>query len=220
MTMHISGFFRATKLTFVKKAHEQGDIYTFFFQPKKKLNHIAGQHGLFVLPRFGGVHIFSLSSAPEEQYVAFSTHVRKESAYKQRLNNLRRGDQITLWGPVLNFIYKQQETRYIFLAQGIGITPFRSLLVHADRVKLPVSTTLIHVESDNHTFRALTEKLADKAYYPTDPEEFARIVTRTLANNASYYLSGSPRFIRASKKTLRSLGLRRSQMKSDSFLGY
>lgn len=218
--MHIAGFFRATKLTFVEKQHEHGDIYTFRFSPSRPLKHIAGQHGLFVLPGLGGLHIFSLSSAPEEQYVSISTHVRKESKYKQRLNSLTSGDRITILGPVLDFIFKDEATEYVFLAQGIGITPFRSLLVHADRAKLPLSTTLIHVEGDSHTFQELTARLATKAYYPTNPEDFTQTIRDTLNDAALYYLSGSPRFIRATKKTLRSLGVKRSHIKSDSFLGY
>jgi ferredoxin-NADP reductase len=218
--MRIGGFFRLTRLALVNKKQEHGDIYTFRFTPKRPIKHIAGQHGLFILPRLGGIHIFSLSSAPEEQYISISTHVRKESAYKQRLNSLKSGEHIILWGPVLDFIFRDNATDYIFLAQGIGITPFRSLLVHADSAKLPISTTLIHVEGGEHTFQELTSGLATHAYYPSDPEGFTQNIQDTLNNNALYYLSGSPRFVRATKKTLRSLGLKRSQMKSDSFLGY
>lgn len=218
--MHIAGFFRPTRLTFVDKKHEHGDIYTFRFSPARPIKHIAGQHGIFVLPKLGGIHIFSLSSAPEEQYVAISTHVRKESRYKQRLDALKSGDHLTLWGPVLDFIFRENATDYTFLAQGIGITPFRSLLVHADSVKLPISITLIHVEGEPHTFRELTERLATHTYYPTDPEGFTQSIKDTLNSKAVYYLSGSPRFVRATKKTLRSLGLKQSRVKSDSFLGY
>lgn len=218
--MHIAGFFRATKLTFVKKNHEHGDIYTFYFSPSRPLRHIAGQHGLFVLPRLGGLHIFSLSSAPEEEYVTLSTHVRKESRYKQRLDGLQPGDHLTVWGPVLDFIFQDEPAEYVFLAQGIGITPFRSLLVHANAVKLPVTTTLIHVEADEHTFHALTSQLATKSFYPTTPEAFTQTIKDTLNPQAAYYLSGSPRFVGATKQTLRSLGLKRSQIRTDSFLGY
>lgn len=218
--MHIIGFLRATRLEFVKKEHDKDDIYTFFFSASRPLKHIAGQHGLFVLSRLGGVRVFSLSSAPEEKYVAISTYVRAGSRYKQRLGALKSGDHLTMWGPVLNFIFQKKEADYVFLAQGIGITPFRSLLVHADKAQLPVSTTLIHVDGSAHTFKDLTSRLASKAYYPTNPEEFTTAVTQTLNLNAQYYLSGSPKFIRATKKTLRSLGMKRSQMRKDGFLGY
>ncbi len=218
--MHIIGFLRATKLTFVKKQPEAGDVYTFFFSPAQPLKHIAGQHGLFVLPGLRGLHIFSLSSAPEERYVSLTTHVRPQSRYKRFLAGLQPGDHLTLWGPVLDFIFQKNATDYIFVAQGIGITPFRSLLVHASDAKLPVSTTLIHVDSSSHLFQELTHQLASRAYYPADADAFTKLVGETLTPRALYYLSGSPKFVRATKRTLRSLGVKRSHTRSDSFLGY
>lgn len=218
--MHVAGFFRSTKLTFVKKQHEGGDVYTFFFSPSRPLKHIAGQHGVFFLPRLRGVHIFSLSSAPEEQYVTFSTHVRQGSSYKRHLDALKPGAMMRMLGPVLNFTLKEDTNNYVFLAQGIGITPFRSMLVHARAANLPITTTLIHVEGAAHTFREETEALATHAYYPSNPDEFTQKVKETLDTNTSYYLSGAPKFVKATQRTLRSLGVERSRIRSDTFLGY
>jgi len=218
--MHIAGFLRGTGLTFVEKKQEAGDIYTFYFTPKRPLKHIAGQHGLFILPGFKGLHIFSLSSAPEEQYVSFSTHVRQGSAYKQQLATLKAGDHMTLLGPVLDFVFQKDTTEYVFLAQGIGITPFRSLLVHAKHTALPVKTTLIHVDGYAHTFKDETVTLASDAHFPTNPEEFTSAVTTTLNKKALYYLSGSPGFVKATTQTLLSLGIEKAHIKTDKFLGY
>lgn len=218
--MHIAGFFRATKLKFIKKQHEGGDTYTFFFTPSRPLKHIAGQHGVFFLPGLRGVHIFSLSSAPEEQYATFSTHVRKGSRYKQHLDALQPGESMRMLGPVLDFTFKKDAKDYIFLAQGIGITPFRSMLVHANSVKLPIATTLIHVDSTAHTFQEQTQALASQSYYPTNPEEFTKYIKEALNTGALYYLSGAPKFVRTTKQTLRSLGVEKSRIRSDTFLGY
>lgn len=219
--MHIVGFFRFTGLTFVKKKREHGDIYTFYFKPKRPLKHIAGQHGLFVLPKFRGFHIFSLSSAPEEELVTISTHARKESRYKQTLMALRPGDRMLMAGPVLDFIFKDGVRDYVFLAQGVGITPFRSLLVHANERALPVKTTLIHVDKAPHTFQDLTQKLATKAYYPTDPESFTALILKEASRkHGLFYMSGSPRFVRSTRRLLRKQGVPLSKIRKDSFLGY
>jgi ferredoxin-NADP reductase len=92
--------------------------------------------------------------------------------------------------------------------------------VHARTTDLPITTTLIHVESASHTFQGETQSLATRAYYPTNPDEFTQQVTETLDTNASYYLSGAPKFVRATKQTLRSLGVKASRIRSDTFLGY
>lgn len=218
--MHLAGFFRSTKLTFIKKQHEGGDIFTFFFTPGRPLKHIAGQHGVFFLPGFRGVHIFSLSSAPDEQYVTFSTHIRKGSKYKQHLDAMQPGDTMRMLGPVLDFTLKEDTSEYIFLAQGIGVTPFRSMLVHARIANLPITTTLIHVESVTHTFQGETRTLATYAHYPSNPDEFTQKVKETIDTNALYYLSGAPKFVKATKQTLKSLGVDTSHVRSDTFLGY
>ena len=207
------------RLSFIKKKHENDDIYTFYFSPKQKIEHKAGQHGLFLLPGLHRPHPFTFSSAPGEEYITFTTHVDTGSRYKKRLMKMTPNDRITLAGPLGGFTLESSSNEHILLAQGVGITPFRSMLVHADADKLPATTTLIHVDSKTHTFRSLTEKLATKAHYPTNPDEFRELV-RKQDSSQLFYISGSPRFVRATKDLLEEMGVRPSSIKVDSFMGY
>lgn len=216
----LTDFLHKTTLTFVKKNHESGDIDTFFFTPNKPLHHTAGQHGLFILPKLKGFRIFSLASAPNEEFVIIGTHVRAESEYKQRLAALQPGDTITMVGPVLNFTLPNDTRPAVLLAQGIGITPFRSMLIHAAGNR---DITLIHVDNPEHTYRSITEPLSTQSFYVHDPEAFTEATTLTIAaktNSALYYLSGSPRFVEATKQTLLKQGINAKNIKKDSFLGY
>lgn len=215
-------FFRTSKLTFVDKTKEKDDIWSFRFRSEKPIHHIAGQHGLFTIPGLAAFRIFSLASAPEEDMVMIGTHVHPESAFKQRLATLDPGDTINMLGPVMVFTLKPDVKDVVFLAQGIGITPFRSMLIHARKKKLAANITLIHVDKSDHVYRSETAKLAHKASYPTDPAGFNADVDQAVKNHpdATYYLSGSPRFNNATIKTLRSLGIKRLHIKTDSFLGY
>lgn len=220
--INLIAFFRVTRLTFVKKKKEQGDIYSFFFTPSRPLKHIAGQHALFVTPKFN-VRIFSLASAPEEQHVMIGTHTGTGTRFKNHLLSLKPGDKMTIMGPVLNFTLPPNAKSVALLAQGIGITPFRSMLTHAQKKELPVHTTLIHVEADDHTYQSTTQKAANIARYPKSAEEFNQILADTVNTSGDatlYYTSGSPRFNRATIKTLVSLGIPRSRIKKDGFLGY
>lgn len=216
----LTDFLHRTKLTFVMKMLESGDIYTFYFKPSKPIKHIAGQHGLFILPNFKGMHIFSLASAPEEEFVMIGTHVRIESEYKQRLAALQPGDTMTMIGPVLHFTLPKKKQPVVFLAQGIGITPFRSMLVHAQNT---LDSTLVHVDNPEHTYRTVTEPLVTQSFYVHTPEAFTEALVLTVAakaHNALYYVSGSPRFVEATKKTLIDNGITAENIKKDGFLGY
>lgn len=208
-----------TTLSFTKKKHETGDIYTFYFTPKKPLRHIAGQHGLFILPGLYRPHPFTLSSAPNEDYVTFSTHIDTGSRYKKRLMELKRGDKVQFVGPILRFTLQPDQSKYVFLAQGIGITPFRSMLVAAHDEKLPIETTLIHVDKSEHAFKSLTRKLATHAHYPKSSQEF-NFYVNDLSTDSLFYLSGSPRFVRQTRQTLLEMGVPAQHIKADSFLGY
>lgn len=207
------------KLALVKAQQEHDDIYTFYFTTPKRLKRKAGQHGLFVLPGLYRPHPFTISSSPEEEFITISTHVDTGSRYKKRLTNMKKGDSMIFFGPLLWFTFRKNIDKYVFLAQGIGITPFRSMLVHANHKSLPFKTTLIHVDSKTHTFKKLTEQYATNAYYPANPDEFREYVEKQDTNQ-TFYLSGSPRFVKATIELLLKLGVEKRNIKTDSFLGY
>ncbi len=208
-----------TTLSFTTKKHETDDIYTFYFTPKKPLKHTAGQHGLFILPGLYRPHPFTLSSAPDEDYVTISTHIDTGSRYKKRLMDLKRGDKLSLVGPMLTFTLQPDEPTYTFLAQGVGITPFRSMLVYADSEKLNLSTTLIHIDKSKHSFKPLTRKLATKAHYPKSSQEF-KYYLNDVDTKSLFYISGSPKFTRETRRALTEMGVPLNRIKVDSFLGY
>jgi len=220
-------FFRFTSLRFVKKVRESttedGDIWTFYFQATQPLIHTAGQHGLFVLPWLKGLHIFSLASAPEEDLVMIGTHVRAGSKYKQVLNSLKEGQKIGMFGPVLNFTLPSKPSAVVFLAQGIGITPFRSMMMHVQLQNLHVPITLIHVDSREHIYQTFTQTAAGEAHFVGSADEFNAalddVVVR-IGDRALYYTSGSPKFNKATVKRLKALGTKGGAVKKDGFLGY
>jgi ferredoxin-NADP reductase len=204
------------KLIFHKKQNEKTDIFTFYFKHSKGLKFKAGQHGLFILPGLYRPYPFSISSSPDEDYVTISTHVGSNSRYKNRLLQLEENDTMLFVGPLFNFTFQKNIKEYVFLAQGVGITPFRSMLTYAKDRALQIDTTLIHVESSEHLFKSLTSSVATTAIYPTSPEEFKAAVVLQDPSKA-FYISGSPKFISATKKVLSEHGVLKRNIKTDPF---
>ena len=207
------------RLTFIDKVHEEGDVYTFKFVKPQNLRHRAGQHGLFVIPGWYRPHPFTLSSAPEENFVSFSTHVKTGSRFKRRIMKFKQGDTLFLFGPVMNFTLDRSRKSHIFLAQGIGVTPFRSMLVHAHHAGVDDHITLVHVDNETPVFKDVTSSYATESYYPTSAEAFRDIVAK-LDKDALFYLSGSPKFVRTTRQFLHTNGVKRRNIKIDLFLGY
>jgi ferredoxin-NADP reductase len=214
------GLLVPTTAEYVGRYDEAGEVTAFRFKPAKPLKHTAGQHGLFFL-KGAGMRAFSIASAPEDDEVLIATKLGSGSRFKKALGALAPGDRVKVRGPILKFTLAGARHEIVFVAQGIGITPFRSLLRHMQITGLRKHSTLIHV-GDGHPFRADTEPLARRAYYPTDTESFRVDLKETYTDRpgATYYVSGSPAFIKETVAVLLDGGISAKQIKKDMFRGY
>jgi ferredoxin-NADP reductase len=114
---------------------EAENISTFFFKPERPVHFTAGQFAEWTIkhphPDERGIkHWFTISSSPTEELVSLTTKfaVDKSSTFKQRLFNLQPGDEILMSDPMGDFVFpKLVQTPLIFVAGGIGLTPFHSM---------------------------------------------------------------------------------------------
>jgi len=214
------GFFTTTRLTFVRTEPEDAGVRAFVFRPDRKPAFKAGQHGFFTLPG-AGTKPFSLASAPEDDEVLIGTRLQSGSPYKLALAALAPGDPAVLRGPVQNFTLDGSAPAVVFLAQGVGITPVRSLLRHIMLAGMDKDTSLIHV-GGAHPFRADTEAIAGTAHYPTDAESFrVHLKEIVLARpGATYYLSGAKSFLGETTALLAEHQIPSRRIKKDRFIGY
>ena len=83
----------------------------------------------------GNTRSFSIASAPFEADLIIATRMR-DTAFKRVLNSLVLGAEVSIAGPFGSFTLRQDSQPAVFLAGGIGITPFRSMLLQAfhDRI--------------------------------------------------------------------------------------
>ncbi len=96
----------------------------------------------------GPVRTFSLVSAPHDPELMIATRIR-DTAFKRALQHAEPGTEFAWDGPYGSFImHKNPEKPAVFLAGGIGITPFMSMIKTAEHNKLPHEIYLFH---SNHT---------------------------------------------------------------------
>lgn len=85
----------------------------------------------------GAVRTFSIASAPYEDDLVVATRMR-DSAFKRVMARLPLGTELKFDGPMGSFtLHKNPAKAAVFLAGGIGITPFRSILREANQQKSP-----------------------------------------------------------------------------------
>jgi ferredoxin-NADP reductase len=102
-------------------------------------------------------HISLATSPTETGVVGLATRLR-DSAFKQTLAELEVGDEVRVEEPKGSFLLPEDtETEYVFVAGGIGITVFRSMLRFIADERLPYRVTLVYSNRDRESSAFLDE---------------------------------------------------------------
>ncbi len=208
------------RLTFDSSRDVGGGVTSFAFRSERTLGR-AGQHGILALG-LTARKPFSVASAPGEDRVLIGTSVASGSPFKKRLAALAPGDQVGLRGPVNTFTLDGAAERVVMLGQGVGVTPFRSMLAHAAMTGLDVHTTLVHVAAAGHAYREDTEQWASAASYPEHAPEFRTAVLEAAAAtpDATFFVAGASAFVSTTVTVLRGNGVANSNIRQDKYLFY
>jgi ferredoxin-NADP reductase len=136
-------------LKFTDKVHLAGNAWAFHFAPERPLTWKAGQFIRVQVPHAnpdaeGTKRQFTIAAAPHEDRITIATRVT-QSTFKQALDALKPGDTIRLLDmPAGDFVWHDSPRPLVFVAQGIGITPFRSMLADRAHHQLPLSAELYY----------------------------------------------------------------------------
>lgn len=232
--MSIVSFIRPTKLTYLGHQEVAPNTFTFSFKPDQPLDWHAGQHGMIELKPTKNKtmrRMFSLSSAPSEGVISITTRYTEKTAssYKKSLWTLKAGDKARLRGPVGSMYVRNPSQHNVFIASGIGITPFRSILTEASSGKQHLHATLLYENRNSAVIfqdeiKRLSSSLENfEVKFFTRQEKLTEETIRLSVLNidsSMFYLAGSPSTIKRYKKILSQLGVKSSQIKNDPFYGY
>jgi len=215
------GLLHSHRLVFQGCREVGGGVSSFAFTPVQPFEAKAGQHGILQL---GGTAMkpFSLASAPEEGSVLIGTSLQSGSSFKQRLAKLRPGDTVTLRGPVNKFTLDRAAPQVVMLAQGVGITPLRSMLAHAVLTGMAIKSSLIHVAHAGHAYRDETQRWATASAYPQHAIDFRAAAAAAAHANpgATFFIAGATPFVSSTASLLREAGVAGANIREDKYLGY
>ena len=137
-----------TKL--IKKTQVARETMSFYFEKPTGFDFKAGQSIDLTLtnpPKTdtkGNTRPFSLASAPSEPNLMITTRMR-ESAFKNNLKQMAIGTEVQIEGPFGSMtLHSNSNNPAVILAGGIGITPFRSIVLQATYEKLPHKILLFY----------------------------------------------------------------------------
>jgi len=214
-------------LTLARKIREYGNIYTFVFKPEKKIEFKPGYYAHVLVHDLGDeagkpVRYLSIASSPNDSEVQFSTHVRKKSLFKQKLGSLAEGEVVTIYKVKGVFILPTEIDRpVVLIAGGIGITPFRSMMLDEKQKNSKRDLTLIHISDEEYLYEKDLKNL-HFAQYRIKRDNIEKTVADVYKEkpNALFYVSGPIGFVADLSKLLTSIGVEGKSIKIDEFTGY
>jgi ferredoxin-NADP reductase len=224
------------KLVLTAKRPETEGVTSFMFRSAAPLKWQAGQFLHYNLPHpgtdeRGPTRYFTIASAPFEGHVMLTTRFATErsSTFKHALRELPLGASVEVGEPDGDFVIGDPADEHVFIAGGIGITPFRAILLDLDHRGLPINATLLYA---NHTpdfvYKAEMDRLAARhpglgVRYLVSPERVTQSSIRAAAPDLAkptFHVSGPEPFVEAVGSMLSGLGVRDAHVKRDYFPGY
>lgn len=220
-------------LTLTDKEHLVDNIWTFRFKPSEPLVWTAGQYVQVDIPHNnpdseGTKRWFTNSAAPFEGIMQITTRITN-SSFKQALSRLEPGDEIQLTEkPEGDFIWRDSASPLIFVAGGIGVTPFHSILKQRVHDGLPLNVVLIYgsrtpdvpFKNEFAQWQSADPGLQIQYYVgkPLTAESLAGLVPDL--NKSLVYVSGPEAMVQALSSDLTRHGLPETQLRRDEFPNY
>jgi ferredoxin-NADP reductase len=164
----------------------------------------------------------------------------RDTAFKRTLAELPVGADVEVEEPKGEFVLPKETDRpYVFIAGGIGITVFRSMLRYIAEEDLPHRVTLVYSNRDQGSAAFLDELTALEQNNPNlrlvltmtdDPAwegETRRIDADLLRDHLdgelesfTYLVAGPPAMVEAMESTLREAAVPEEQIRPERFSGY
>jgi len=199
----------------------------------------------------GNRRFFTIASSPTESELLLAIKIPPTGAsfFKQKLQALKPGDTILAGQLAGDFTLPKKltsTTNLVFIAGGIGITPFRSMVAYlldtatSQKTDMP-HITLLYCNSDATDFayadffNKASKKLHLTVHYIITKKELVpagwtgqvgRITPEMLQKLtpdyvcSTFYLSGPNAMVTAYKETLLSMNIAPANIKQDYFSGY
>ncbi len=233
-------------LEFKEKIELSPNIYEFIFKKPSSLSFLPGQYFEWTLgnrrPDSRGVRrYFTISSSPTENDIRLGVRLEKDkgSSFKKSLLNLAPGQKIYAGNLSGDFtLPKNKNEKIVFIAGGIGITPFRSMISFMldKNENRDIVLFYSNAKPEDFVYRDIFYSARQnglKTVYILTKETTenwngytgrltAEIIKKEVSDftNRTYYLSGPIAMVDNYKKLLRRLGIKQNKIITDYFPGF
>lgn len=183
-------------------------------------------------------HISLATSPTEKGTVGLATRLR-DSAFKRTLAELEVGDEVEVEEPKGSFLLPEDtDAEYVFVAGGIGITVFRSMLRYVADTGAPYRVTLVYSNRDRESAAFLDEleeierdvdgvrvvlTMTDEPGWEGETRHLDADVLAELVGGLEgkvFLVAGPPEMAEAVAGSLTGAGVPEERVLADKFSGY
>ncbi|MEI7741702.1 MAG: oxidoreductase [bacterium] len=222
-------------LTLKKKTEIAPMVFDYAFSSAKPLDFKPGQYLEWTLGHSspdsrGNRRYFTIASSPTEKEIHLGVKFYDQSSsFKRALKAMAPGDTLVAGQLAGDFVLpKNASEPCVFIAGGIGITPFRSMIKYLIDKKESRKITLFYATKTaeeiayKNIFDEAERALKIKTIYATNCIIDPKMISEAVLNcqNCTYYISGPHGMVHAYEKTLHDMGIAKSKIKSDFFPGF
>lgn len=214
--------------------HETHDTFTLVLSSENKLKFKAGQFCFLRINKnkLYARHPFTISSAPHENKLSFT--IKIAGRFTKTARDLQTGESVFVDGPFGNFI-PNEDKDMVFIAGGVGITPFMSILKDRVHKNLAQKITLFYGSKteDDIIFRKDLENMnydwLQKVYLINNivnlkmecEQGYIRedLIKKYVKNTTGsmYYICGPEGMKETAKKVLKEMGVPKSNTFVEDF---
>lgn len=235
-------------LTLVKKERLTPDVLDFVWKSDEKLNFKPGQYLEWTLGHKspdtrGNRRYFTIASSPTEENIYLGTKFYPNpSTFKQKLLSLEPGAEMIASQLSGEFTLPEDKSKkLVFIAGGIGITPFRSMAKYMTDTKESRDIVMFYsVKSPNdlaykNIFDTASQEVGHRNIYVVNeltngvlaPDMRVGFITKEMITaevpdylDRMFYISGTHGMVSMFEDTLQKLGVPKSSIKVDFFPGF
>jgi PAS domain S-box-containing protein len=214
-----------------KKQIAKGTYEVSFRRSKKNFRFVAGQYIHVTIPLShhdprGNGRDFSIASSPNDANLTIALRGTK-SGFKRTL--LEAEKQVDITGPFGVFTLPEDRAKpLVFIAGGIGITPFLSMVRFATGEKLPYTITLLYINRTNESAAYLDEllRIEEANTNFTLKQHLGHLTQLHIQENTPdissslCFIAGSPQMVTDTMEMVRSLGVSQENLFIEEFSGY
>ena len=225
----------------IEKKSVATDTIAFVFEKPKNFEYKAGQYASLILPQLANkgpresIRSMSFASAPHEEFLLIAMRMGP-SLFKRTLKEMKVGEQVEIRGPLGILFSHEGKIPAVYIAGGIGVAPFRGMILAIAKKKWPHAITLFYAirtladasflselqAIKNKNFKIIPIMTRDKNWQGEREHCNEKMIKKYVPDfkKAVYYIVGLPEMVTDVNIMLSEMDIEQENIKTELFTGY